>query len=81
LNSCEICATSGLSIRPKTKLSQIDQIKRYIQSFGLDPNTVLSKDALAMPHRTVVDIEQRQSEALNQALKQAIIKELKQSIL
>jgi hypothetical protein len=40
---------------------------------------ILSKDALSAPHRTVVDPERKQIEALNQALKQAIIKELQQS--
>jgi len=34
-------------------------------------------EALTMPHRTVVDPEHDQIEALNQALKQAIIRELR----
>jgi len=74
-------ASSGLSIRPKTKVSKLDQLKIIVESLGLNPSVVLTRDALVMPHRTVIDPEQRKSEVLNQALKNAIIKELKTSIL
>ena len=74
-------ASSGLSIRPKTTLSKIDRLKTFAESLGLNPDEVLSKDALIMPHRTVIDPEQRTIEVLNKALKQEIIKELKTSIL
>jgi len=42
----------------------------------MNPNEILTREALTTPHRTVVDSEKSQIEALNQALKQAIIKEL-----
>jgi integrase len=71
-------ASSGLSIRPRTAVSKIDQLKTIVRSLGLNPDNVLSKDALAMPHRTVVDPEQRKIDVLNQALKTAIISEIKQ---
>ncbi|MGD0495731.1 MAG: tyrosine-type recombinase/integrase [Candidatus Bathyarchaeia archaeon] len=71
-------ASSGLSIRPKTRISKIERLKMFAESLGLNPNEVLSEDALAMPHRTVVDPEQRKIEVLNQALKEAILKELRQ---
>jgi hypothetical protein len=74
-------ASSGLCIRPKTRLSKVDQLKVFVESLGLNPNQVLSKDALVIPHRTFVESEERTIEVLNQALKQAIIKELNQSIL
>lgn len=70
-------ASSGLSIRPKTRISKIERLKMFAESLGLNPNEVLSKDTLAMPHRTVVDPEQRKIEVLNQALKEAILKELR----
>lgn len=72
-------ASSGLSIRPKTKVFQIDPLKAIIEAWGMDPNKILSREALAMPHRTVVSSEQRQIEVLGQALKQAIIKELQEN--
>ena len=70
-------ASSGLSIRPKTRLSKIDKLKMFAESLGLNPDEVLTKDALAMPHRTVIDPEARKIDALNEALKYAILKELR----
>jgi integrase len=73
-------ASSGLSIKPKTRLSKLEQLKIFVESLGFNPNEVLSRDALAMPRHTVIDPEQRKIDVLNQALKEAIIKELNQGI-
>ena len=72
-------ATCELSIRPKTKISKIDQLKLIIEAWGLNPTEILSRAALSMPHATVVDPEQEKIEVLNQALKQAIVKELQKT--
>ena len=72
-------ASSGLSIRPKTKISKIDQLKLIIEAWGMNPSEVLNREALTVPHATLVDPEQEKIKALNQALKQAIIKELQQT--
>ena len=72
-------ATCELSVRPKTKISKIDQLKLIIEAWGLNPSEILSRDALTMPHATVVDPEQEKIEVLNQALKQAIVKELQKT--
>jgi hypothetical protein len=72
----ELYAMSGLSIRPKTKQSKIDQLKLLIEAWGLNPNEILSRQALTMPHRTIVDKRPTQIEILNHALKEAIVKEL-----
>jgi integrase len=69
--------SSGLGIRPKTTLSKLDQVKIFARSLGLIPEDILSKDAIVTPHRTIVNPENRQMQVLNQALKQAIILELK----
>ena len=66
--------------KPKTRLSKLDQLKFFVESLGFNPNEVLSRDALAMPHRTVIGPEQRKIDVLNQTLKDAIIKELNQGI-
>ncbi len=73
-------ASSGLGIRPRTRLSKIEQLKIVAESLGLNPDEVLSNDAQQMPHRTIVDTDQRKIVVLNQALKSAIIEELKKSI-
>lgn len=70
-------AASGLSVRPKTKLPKIERLKMFTESPRFEPEEVLSRKALIRPHRTVVDPEHGQIEALNQALKQAIIEELR----
>jgi len=70
-------AQSGLSIKPKTKITKIEQLKAIIEAWGMNPNEILSREALDKPHRIVVDPEQTQMEVLNQALKQAILKELR----
>jgi len=49
----------------------------FVESLGLNPDEILSHEALAMPHRTVVDQEDRKIEVLNDALKHAILKELR----
>ena len=71
-------ASSGLSVRPKTRISRMERLRMFAESLGLNPDEVLTKDALTMPYRTVVDSEQRRIEVLNQALKQAILQELQQ---
>jgi integrase len=39
--------TSGIRIRPKLKVNRIDALKEIIQSWGLDPQKILSGEALA----------------------------------
>jgi integrase len=70
-------ASSGLSIRPKMQLSKIERLKMFAESLGLNPDEVLTRDALVKPHRTVVDPEARKIEVLNDALKHAILMELR----
>jgi len=65
-----------LSIKPKTKITKIDRVRMFAESLGLNPDEVLSREAIAIPHRTIVDAEERKMEILNQTLKQAIIQEL-----
>ena len=55
----DLYASSGLSIRSKIKISKIDRLKMFAESLGLNPDEVLTKDALAMPHRTIINPESR----------------------
>jgi hypothetical protein len=68
----------GLSIKPKTTISKVERLKMFAESLGLNPDEALSRDALAMPHRTIADSEQMKIQVFNEALKQAIIQELRQ---
>jgi integrase len=67
---------SGLSIRPKTTISKIDRLKMFAESLGLNPDDVLSRDALTLPHRTVINGDDHTIQVLNHALKHAIIQEM-----
>jgi len=49
-----IYASAGLSIRPKTKTSTIELIKEYVRALGVNPEEVLTSEALLQPARTYV---------------------------
>ena len=69
-------AASGLSIGPKTKPSRPDRLKMFAETLGFNPDEVLSREALLSSHRTIISSEDDQIDALNQALKEAILREL-----
>lgn len=74
---------SGLSIRPKTKLNKIETLKGVSLALGLDPNEVLSREAMVKPHRTIIDPTQRQESdfrILSKTIRKTLIDELKNSI-
>ena len=74
-----IYAASGLSIRPKTRVSNIEALKEIIRAWGMDPEEILTKKALAEPHRVYAgprDREEDQVAALSTALKNMMRKEL-----
>jgi integrase len=77
-----IYIASGLSIKPKTRVSKIDALKEIIRAWGMNPEEILARQALTEPHRTVIDrsqIEQSQIQQLSIALKQQLLKELKEN--
>jgi len=74
-----IYAASGLSIRPKTRVSKIEALKEIIRAWDMDPEEILTKKALANPHRVYAgsrDREEDQVRALSAALKDMMRKEL-----
>ncbi|MFQ5758703.1 MAG: tyrosine-type recombinase/integrase [Candidatus Bathyarchaeia archaeon] len=77
-----IYAASGLSIKPKTKPARIEILKEMVRALGLNPEEVLTKKALAKPHRTVItaEIENDQNQNQINALLKALKQELKQEI-
>ena len=77
-----IYIASGLSIKPKTRVSKIDALKEIIRAWGMNPEEILARQALTEPHRTVIDrsqMEQSQIQQLSIALKQQLLKELREN--
>jgi integrase len=77
-----IYIASGLSIKPKTRVSKIDALKEIIRAWGMNPEEILTRQALTEPHRTVIDrnqLEQSQLHQLSIALKQQLLKELREN--
>jgi hypothetical protein len=75
-----IYSASALSIRPKTKVNKIDALKEIIRAWGLNPDEILTKDALTRPNATVISrdqLEERQLHQLSLALKQELLKEIR----
>jgi site-specific recombinase XerD len=75
-----IYAASGLSIRPKTQISKIEALKEIIRAWGLNPEEILTKEAMSTPHRTIIgheELESKQIKILCNALKAEIKKELR----
>jgi site-specific recombinase XerD len=75
-----VYAASGLSIKPKTKTAKIDVLKEIIRSMDLNPEEILTRDALANPNATLITSDNRedqQIQRLSTALKQQLIKEIR----
>lgn len=75
----QIYAASGLAIRSKTKVSKIEVIKEYIRALGVNPEEILTREALSQPARAHVapqEWEDLQLKALSQALKDTLKREL-----
>lgn len=71
-------AASGLAIRPKTQVSKIEALKEIIRSFGMNPEQVLTRDALsegATTYKNAEDYENQQLAVLSSQLKQLIRQE------
>lgn len=74
-----IYAASGLSIKPKTALSKIEALKEIIRAWGMNPEEILTREALSQPHRTYAQPslgQEDQVKALSKALKEMMRKEL-----
>ena len=68
-----VYASSGLSIRPKTKVSEIDALKRIIRAWGMNPEKILTREALSgsacVSHE---EMEDRNIQVLRQALRELV---------
>lgn len=74
-----IYSASGLSIKPKTRLSQMDKIKEMIRALGRSPEEILTKEALlegATLHVGQEDLENEQLKVLRATLRDLIRQEV-----
>jgi len=70
----QIYATSGLSIRPKTRVSKIDALKEIIRAWGLNPEQILTRETLsqgAIVH-VGLDTENHQLQILTKTLRDLV---------
>jgi site-specific recombinase XerD len=73
-----IYAASGLSIRPKTQVSKVEALKEIIRAWGMNPEQILARDALAegaATYKSSEDFENHQLAILRSQLKQLIRQE------
>jgi len=73
-----IYAASGLSIKPKTKVSKIEALKEIIRAWGMNPEQILTREALTQGgavYHSFNDLENHQLTGLSQTLKQLIRRE------
>ena len=78
----DLYRNSGLSIRPKTKIDQIETLKAIALTLGLNPDEVLSREAMVKPHRTIIDSAQKQESDFNilsRNIRKTLLDELKSS--
>jgi hypothetical protein len=73
-----IYAASGLAIRQKTQVSKVEALKEIIRAWGLNPEQILTKNALtegATTYKKPEDLENHQLALLSSQLKQLIRQE------
>ena len=76
-----IYAAAGLSIKPKTRFSQIDSLKEIIRAWGLNPEEILTKDALSKSNATIIEREQLENSQITQlrtSLRQQMLREIRE---
>ncbi|MCJ7430196.1 hypothetical protein MUO83_03140 [Candidatus Bathyarchaeota archaeon] len=63
-------------------MSKINALKEIIRAWGLNPEEILTRDAMTQPHRTVIDHSQLENNQLSQlttALRQQMLKEIREN--
>jgi site-specific recombinase XerD len=76
-----VYAASGLAIRPRTKVGKVEALKEIIRAWGMNPEQLLTREALTQEARVYINTEERQSrdlEVLSRTLKDLIRQEARQ---
>ena len=73
-----IYVASGLSVAQKAAPNRIQILKEIVRSFGLNPDEILTREALEKPHRTVIgtNVGTGHIDTLLKALKRKLKEEL-----
>jgi hypothetical protein len=71
---------AGLSVRPRTRVSKIDALKEIIRAWGMNPEELLTKQALSSPHTTYADPTARENDQIR-ALSAALRDQMRREIL
>jgi site-specific recombinase XerD len=70
-----VYAAAGLSIRPKTQVSKVEALKEIIRAWGMNPEQVLARDALAegaTSYKNQEDLETHQLSILANQIKELV---------
>jgi len=57
-----IYLSSGMSIRPQSEENKIDALKQIIRSWGLNPEKILTREALGQSHTTAIEINRLENQ-------------------
>jgi site-specific recombinase XerD len=74
-----IYLSAGLSIKPRPHYSKIDMLKEMMRAWGLEPEKLLTREALAEPHRSYegpAELEEDQIRTLCTEFKNSLKREL-----
>ena len=66
---------------PTTKTDRMETLKEMIRAFGMNPEQILTKEALSMPNRTVIIAGNEPSEGQVDTLLKALKQKLKEELL
>ncbi|MFA9436688.1 MAG: hypothetical protein ACEROO_06150, partial [Candidatus Bathyarchaeota archaeon] len=64
------------------KVDKLEMLKVLAETLGLNPNVVLTREAMVKPHRTIIDPTHRQESDFNilsKTIRKTLIDELKNS--
>jgi len=71
---------AGLSVRPRTRVSKMDALKEIIRAWGMNPEEILTRQALSSPNAAFVDSSVRENNQIT-ALSIALRDQMKREIL
>jgi integrase len=74
-------AKVGLSLKPKTETNKMAIVREFLKSMGLNPEEILSKEAQAMPHRTVITHNDLSEQDQVNLMLRALMQKIKQEII